>query len=277
MGKSEKVGWVTAVSAIVILMFTVYKCNQNKQEKQGFINMVEAQRDSTRYWTNKAGEEVALRKVIEGQADVVKSFLTKADIAALEARFDVKFKNIRAAITVASKKEGTLDFADGPEIVYKPGDTVYKDCPPCKEVKYMTQKFANPWDTAFVRVGDSAYMKLRSYDTTAILTHRDYDQKFLSRRWYTQVGVSNRNPSVTNTVEGAFVINDSYRDKYFDLSIRGGYRYFRQDASQSAAYAGPELNYYLKRGQFSASYNKLLNNTKWYFVEISGKLVLFRY
>lgn len=271
-----------AIGLIIALFFSINTCNKNRRDAQAEGNRIKAYMDTTREYKNKEGQWVAEKRVLEGSIADVKPYLTPADIADLERRFNTKLNRIQAAITFKSEGETYLQLGADPEVVYMPHEgNPYDECPP--QIRYIKGVFGNRYDSsglsfdsAWVRLGDSSSLRLKSYTTSSLILKRDYTRKFLSKNWFTTVDILNTNPNVHNTITNAFNIKDTYRKNYFELLARGGYRYFNKDNLLSSGYAGIGGEYHFKVGSISGSYNKLLGGNNFYFIEVGGKLTLIR-
>lgn len=272
MSTRNTLGWIIAAALAVLLFLSVRACRSNKDDRDELANMITAANDSTHHWQNKYGEEVATRMVVEGSLKNMKSFLTKEDIKELEDRFKLDIRNLKTYIAVNSKGDVYLPPVGEPVIVYR--DSAGQPCP---VVRYMAQGFRNQWDSVYARIGDSAYAHVLSWDTTHLVTNRKRTGGLFNRKWHTEVSVQNANPNIRNTIQGAFIIDETYDRTSLDISGRGGYRYFKDDAAASGLYLGLEGQLNLKRTAVSASYNKLLGGSGRYFVEGGVKYRLIKF
>lgn len=247
---------------IISIIGLIDSCNGRRARRQldEMRSMLEAYKDTTRHWQNKFGEEVASRKVVEGELENMKEFFTKEEIRELEKKFDVKFENIKTLIRLTSQGTTTLLPAK-PEIVFVDSSQ------PCNPVTAMEQEFGNSYYQLRVRTGQGAYARLLAFDTTTIAVKRAYKRRFLSKEWFTQVDAINANDSVRNTVQGAFVIKDRYRDKFFDIHARAGYRHFPANTGLNSLYGGVGGSVNLGRINLSASYNIPITGSGGKFVE----------
>lgn len=265
-------GWLVAIVALVIMALSMRACQKNKDEREELASMLKAEQDTTKHYRNALGEEVATRMVVEGGLKNMKEFFTKEEMKELEDRFDLKFKNLRSYISVASKGDVILPPVGEPVIVYK-------DVPgaPGKTISYMKQLFAGQWDSVNVRVGDSAYAHVRYWDTTRLVLKDTVTGGLFNRKRYSLINVQNANPNVRNTITGAYLVRQDVKRGTFELSARGGYRHFQTNSALSGAYGGLEGQLLLGRVTVSGSYNRELGGAAVSFIEVGGKFRLIRF
>lgn len=261
---------IAAIVVAAILFFSMKSCNGYKQQLDELRTMNKAYRDSTHYWKNKADEEVASRKVVEGSLANMKTFFTKQEMQELEKRFNTKFENLKSLVKISSQGQTTLPPSTKPEVVFVDSSG------PCPVVTAMEQAFENQWYKLKVRVGDGAYARLLAYDTTTIVTKRAYTRRFLSKQWFTQVDAISANDSIHNKVEGAFVIKDSYRTKYVAIFGQAGYRYWQGGTNQNIVAAGAGVSYDIGRLNAAVSYNHVLSGGGNYFIEGTVRFSVLR-
>lgn len=236
----------------VFLFLSIRSCNNNKQQLDELREMVKALSDTTKHWKNKYGEEVASRKAVEGSLANMKNFFTKEEVKEMERRFDTEFKNLKSLIKISSSGQTTIPPVTKPEIVYVDSSG------PCPQVTAMAQKFENPYYSLDVRVGRDAYARLLAFDTTTIVTKRAFKRRFLSKQWYTQVDAISANDSIRNTVQGAFIIRDTYQKNYLEIYGAIDYKHFQPVSGASGLYGGVGGAYNLGRIYLTGSYQRAI-------------------
>jgi hypothetical protein len=217
---------------IIISLFLAHSYYQHRKEINDQRALIQALQDSTHHWKNKYGEEIASRKIAEGSLQQISQYVNLDSIA---RSFDVKTKNLQTVYTLIQTSLAQLRASGEPIIVgdwngkdtenlislkdfYAKFDSLGK-CPP--KIRYMEQEFnENPYYKVKARIGDSAYARVETKDSLTIVSAKAYTRHFLKKDWYTQLSVKSENPDAHYKIAGAISIKDSYRTKWFELSVQ---------------------------------------------------------
>jgi hypothetical protein len=268
---------------LVIIVLMVDKCNKNKDDAANVTKMLDAARDSTKHFQNKLGQEVATKLAVEGRVSEIKEFLTAEITKDLKETFDVKLKDLKSYISVVSARDNLLKPNGDPIMDFTDEDTIPTDTPKppvaigTTQPRSVSQSFAGPWDSVDVRIGEGAYARVRSWDTTRIVIKDTAYGKLFNRQHATRINVQSANPNVRNTVTGAYLIKADSRKTFFELYGRTGYRYFKDDPAVSNLYGGVEGQFNFGRISVTGGYNKLLGGTDKYFIEGGAKFRIIRF
>lgn len=185
-----KKGWTTIIliaiaAALVILLLFVFKqCRAPKPD-------VIAIQDSTQYYKNKLGEEVAAIKQREEDFYRVTSENFLDSIAELH---NTKASLLREVAILRQRGSVTITVPGKPVITT---DTIEVEGE-CIVPTAVAQDFSNPYYSASVFISmdgkDSSRLMLETYDTLTIVTKTVKEGGLFNRREYIQVDAKNSNP-----------------------------------------------------------------------------------
>lgn len=181
-------GWVNIsligvgiVITVIVLLF-VRKCTTTKPD-------VIATQDSTQYYKNKMGQEVAALKQREQDFYRVKEAGYLDSIAKL---YNSKSRLLQEVAVLRQKGTVTISVASPPLIKR---DTIPGECP---TITLVEQVFTNPYYWAEVSIPvnnqDSSKISIQTFDTLSIITKTVNEGGLFNRKTYLQVDAVNSNP-----------------------------------------------------------------------------------
>jgi hypothetical protein len=142
----------------------------------------------------------------------------------LAKRYKTKADKLESFIQVSSHTESDVPLKDQ-EIVYTPAsDYLTKDsipCPPERKVLYMKGTFVSAYDSSVVRLGDSAYNRIYSWDTLSLLSKRERIGKIFNRRWVTTVNAIGANPNTVYKINSTFAVADRKPARWVMVAYAG--------------------------------------------------------
>lgn len=170
--------------------------------------------DSVFYWKDKYNNTVASLKGKEEQFGYKEKMLLDS-IAKIH---HVKPDRIKEYVTVYQKGQAVITTIEKPVITYV-------DSGKGKEIKSVFQMFESPYYLAEATIdlsGDSSRLALQTIDTLSIVWKEVREGKFLRKKNYLQLDVTNKNPY--NYIVGV----EAYRvplpkPKKFGIGIVAGY------------------------------------------------------
>lgn len=208
-------GWVNisligvGVIVAVLVMLLINKCNQPKPD------IVATSNDSTQYYKNKLGQEVAAIKQTEQEFYRVKEAGYLDSIAKLH---NTKAKLLQEVTTL--KQKGTVTIAvASPPIIKR--DTIPGQC---NDITSMEQVFTNPYYYAEVSLStkDSSRILIETFDTLTIVSKTVKEGGIFSSRKYLQVDAVNSNPF--NHITGLQVYKQPLpKQKKIGIGVFAGY------------------------------------------------------
>lgn len=239
----RSVPYVLVTILLSVLAIGSYNtCNRPAQPT--IEQQLQAYKDSTHHWRNQYDQLVATKQSVVGTREEVARFY---DLDSVAAVFNTKAKYLENSVTILTQAISKLKPSGQPVIVYRDTPVYIHGTDTCRSVKYMEQDFSSAYHNLKVRIGDSAYANLKSWDTLQITHYRAYTRHFLSKQWYTLVGVRNANPDVLAQIVGDFSIKDAVRTNYLDL--KAGVSYWSGAPSGQRMLYGAEAEYV--RGKWS--------------------------
>lgn len=177
---------ILSVSLFLLLLFFWYKsCN-----RKSVVPLTN--NDSTVYWRNKVGEEVASRKAAEDQF----SIFNEEYLDSIARLLDTKAKLLNQITVLTQKGTVTIKTSEPPIIKWKT-DTVTSDVG-CPDLASVEQNFYNPYYKANVFIpfnGDSSRIRLETYDTLLYADKIVKEGNIFNRKRFLQVDVTNTNDS----------------------------------------------------------------------------------
>src|SRR5436190_23030962 len=142
--------------------------------------------DSTYYWKNLYGKEVASQKATAAQFGIEKKHLADS----LAKVYKTKEKWLQEWILATERTDADIPEVPGTLIKeYEPADIHYNICPPV--IKRMKKSFHSNYYDAQVQIGDSRYLHLQRHDSLTVLWTKVEEGSIFNRRTLLQLDVSN--------------------------------------------------------------------------------------
>lgn len=215
--------WIVGIALVGITVFCLSQCNSCKHKDQSDLEtMLKASQDSTRYYKNKLGQEVATRKVVEGSFANLQAIYTKDSIQHIADRFKAKQKEIKlyAKISALGHSNIPLKKQDSTThtVITPHGDT-------CQVVTSMTGTFEDPYYTADVRLGATPHMHLESRDTLEIVVKDTTERHFLKKTTYGLINVIGKNPNMHYKILGVFKVAEKEARTKWAVTFGAGIGY----------------------------------------------------
>lgn len=200
---------VAGVAIFIAVAMLLHTCSQNSQlaqDKKELASIIAANQDTTRYYKNAYGEELATRMVAQGSADNLKKAY---DLAADAARLNTTVSNLMSYVAAAQAGTSHLTPQGQANVVYRDRPVYINGKDTFRAVSYMEQTFENPYYTAHVRIGDSAYHVLDARDTVRVGMHWTIKRSGflnLKKEAVPEVTVQNANPDIHTKILTAYDI-----------------------------------------------------------------------
>lgn len=170
------------IAVAIIVLLLIKQCNAPKPD-------VIAIADSTQYYKNKLGQEVAALKQREEDFYRVTSANFLDSIAKLH---NSKASLLKEVAILKQKGSVTITVATPPIITR---DTIQGQCPDLVSVQ---EQFTNPYYQASVNISlngqDSSRLTLQTFDTLSIVTKTVKEGGLFNKKTYLQVDAINSNP-----------------------------------------------------------------------------------
>lgn len=189
--------------------------------------------DSTFYWKDKYGNEVASKKGLEVQFGYKEKHLLDS-IAEIH---NVKPDRIKEYVTVYQEGKATIVTRDRPVITYV-------DSGKGKEIKNVFQMFENPYYLVEATIDlsgqDSSFALIETVDTLSVVWKEVREGNLFNKKRYLQLDVTNKNPY--NHITGL----DAYRvplpkPKKFGIGVQVGYGF--SNGIEPRVYVGAGIHY----------------------------------
>lgn len=170
---------IIAVGLLIIFLLSRLGCLGGKNDVPA-ENVIPP---DTVSWKNKAGDNVTSLKGTEDAFAQIRKHVADS-VAKI---YKVKLKNMEEYLIAWTESQSDIP-ADTTtrETDYIPSPV--KDCPPV--VKNMRQRFSNPYDTIDVQLGDSQYLRKRSYDTVTVVWSKGKEGKLFNKKRFLMASIS---------------------------------------------------------------------------------------
>lgn len=258
--------FLTAALALAIAwaLLSMKSCSDRSNDSDVLRTAMKAYQDSTKHYRNRYNQVVASREQVVVRGKDADLFINRDSLA---KRFNTKAGNIEGYTKITSKTDATIK----PDTIYEPV-LVYLNDKDCPEISYWDGSFSNPYYKANVRLGEGAYLNIKSYDTTSIVQKRGKSGGLFNRRYFSQIDVINANPdAVVENVE-AYRIYDEPRNKSFSVFGQAGAGFFPSSSTLFYLGAGAEVKF--KRLSIQGSYNKAPDYKS--FIDIRARFDLIK-
>lgn len=264
---------IIAIMALLAwAILSMKSCYDNKSDADQLRKAIENNKDTVAYWKNRYGQEIASKKMVEVGSKDADLFFNRDSVA---KRFNTEPKKIIEYVQVVTEGDATIPQDGDADVTYKDkSEYDYGTVDTCPKVKYMTAEFKSPYYQAKVRVGDSGYIQLRSYDTISFVQKRGKSGGLFNKQYFTQLDVLNANQSVLVKSVSGYRIADNPRQKSIELYGQAGVSVFGNASYQTIQYVGAGIEAKFKRFSVAGSYNKAASNGS--FVDVKLRYGLIR-
>lgn len=175
---------VIAVTLFLLILFFWYKsCNKASVPISG--------NDSTTYWKNEHGKEVASKRVSENQ-------LSKYYLDSIASLLNTKTKLINQITVLTQKGKATIKTDNAPIVKFKTDTLHVGDSAYCPDLVSAEQGFKSPYYNAYAIIslnGGTSSLSLETYDTLLYADKIVKEGNIFNRKRFLQVDVTNTNDS----------------------------------------------------------------------------------